>query len=282
MTDPDTATNILDSSALLAPVALPALPAPPVASIPAADRAELNHVSLLISRVIAMQKATTMGMVIIGFHLRAIRDKHFPSKKSGGRPNAKHNQTGYTSFEDLCKIEFNISGTSYKRWINMAESVEQKMALTGDSLATCFEKLPWDWTAEESTLIEGAVAAITEGHTQKEILSWQCQTMIDLNLAGTPTIRDLHGTNNPSGKNGATTPKPHLTQEQYTAAQIQAARSYFYGTPDPGKCAPESLCFSLMEAAKPGSLLQYLPAAEREFFADHVLKPLLSLIRSLP
>lgn len=238
---------------------------------------EIDAIRQLVNQVKLAQKATLIGMVLIGFQLRALRAQHFPSL--GGRPRSKGNTTGHPTFTALCQVEFGISRDSSTRWIAMADAVQQKLPVAED-LQNTFNTAPWDWSLSDIRQIETAIEAVTTGHSQREILAWHAAALIDLNLAGTPTITPT--SNNLAGKNGTGSPDPILTEEQAAALRIEFARTSFFGHSIPGKCTPASPAHMLIKLTEPSSPIQHLPRPERTYIVEQILTPLIQFLKSLP
>jgi hypothetical protein len=219
-------------------------------------------------------RAGTAAKALCGIRLRALREHYFgPRKAAGGRP--KKSDTG-TTWETLLADKLGITRQTALNWIQMADAVEAIADAQGLDLRTTCEKLPWDWSTEESAMIDATVHKLCEDRTQRQLL--QADFLADL---GYREPARPNSSNNPTGKNGEKK-KPAANAAELLKQRQIAARLLLYGTEAPGKVALGSHARFLIDMVANGGLdLEALPKAELQSYYEHDLKPFVDLIRSL-
>ncbi len=274
ITDPSAIALAAEDHSIPSPAALitgnpsTALSPIEVAAITATDTA-WEDAARLAGLIKNYARAGTAAKALCGIRLRALREHYAPK---GGRP--KKSDTG--TWESLLADKLGITRQTALVWIQMADAVEAIADAQGLDLRTTCEKLPWDWSTEESAMIDATVTKLCEDRTQRQLL--QADFLSDL---GYREPDRPNSSNNPLGKNGgkkapAANPGALLKQRQI------AARILLYGTEAPGKVALGSHARFLIDMVNNNGLeLEALPKAELQNYYDHDLKPFVDLIRKL-
>lgn len=108
---------------------------------------------------------------IFGLRLRSIRTGLFgPRIAGGGRPGIRESSKDFPSWVKLLTEEIGIGEATAQNWMRLADAAEILAEREGLSLRETCEKLPWDWTPEETRMLETTVQQLAEGKTQRELL----------------------------------------------------------------------------------------------------------------
>jgi hypothetical protein len=209
--------------------------------------------------------------------LRALRVHYFgPRSSKGGRPKKMPNDSGFSSWDSLLADRVGISERVAENWMKMADAIEQLAEHQGLDLRTTCEKLPWDWTPEESALIDATVHKLCEDKSQRELL--QADFLSDL---GYEAPEKANSSNNPLGKNGGKK-KPASTPAALLKERQEAARLIFLGTDKAGRAEKGSVAL-FMETfiGNKGADLEALPQGELRDLYEHTVKPFAAAFRKL-
>lgn len=218
-------------------------------------------------------RASTAAKALCGIKLRALREHYFgPRNPNGGRPKKPTN--GEASWESMVADKIGIPPNTAKTWMKMADVVESLAEGENLGLRDTLEKLPWDWTPEESAAVDAAVHRLTEDKTQRELL--QSDFLADL---GYTAPERPNSSNNPFGKNGVKKPQSFNPAEMLKKRQ-EVARLRLCGTAAPGRFEPASL-IGLMNSIldDKGKTIEAMPDKELEYLHNHFIKPFTDLIR---
>lgn len=273
-----TALQVLDPSSMIDGAPNTALSPAQVGALAAVETA-WSDASRLAGLVKNYARAGTAAKALCGLRLRALREHYF-GPRTVGRPKASANDT---TWDNLLADRLGITRPTARVWMDLASAVEQLAVREGlDLRATC-EKLPWDWTPEESALIEATVNKLTEDKTQRQLL--QADFLSDLGYLE-PT--KPNGSNNPSGVNGGKK-KPATSPQQRVENLRTLARTALFGhdskdhRPQPG--SPAFWLNALVEkqgrvgdAAHPAAALT---KQERKEIYELLLKPAIDAWKAL-
>jgi hypothetical protein len=229
-------------------------------------------------------RAGTAAKTLCGIHLRHIRHFHFgPRNPNGGRPKLKTpNVSGFSTWGEFLADRVGITDDTSTNWIKMADAVESLAESKGLDLQSMCQKLPWDWTPEESAAIDATVHKLTQDKTQRQLL--QADFLSSLGYEAP----EHSGTNNPTGKNGGKLKPAATAHEKIEGLRILARTSLFGHDSRDHRPKPGSPAFwmnSLVAAAgKVGP--EAHPAAalskkERSEIYDLLIKPFLDSWKAL-
>lgn len=264
---PDPA-SMLDGSpnTALSPVQVSAL---------AAVQTAWDDASRLAGLVKNYARAGTAAKALCGLRLRALREHYYgPRNASGGRP--KKNDQANTTWAGLLTERLGITDDTATNWIKMAHAVESLADREGLDLRTVCEKLPWDWTAEETALVDSTVRTLTEDKTQRQLL--QADFLTDL---GYHEPERPNGSNNPTGKNGGKK-QPPATPAALLKERQDAARIIFLGTDKPGRIDKGSHAMFMENFINTkGADLEALPQGELRDLYEQTVKPFAAAFRKL-
>lgn len=223
-------------------------------------------------------RASTAAKALCGLKLRAIREYYFgPRDPRGGRPKMKVANPSGQTWDGMLADKAGVSPSTADVWMKMADAVETMADREGLGLRAMLEKLPWDWTPEESAMIEATVNRLTENQTQRQLL--QADFLTDL---GFIAPERLNGSNNPHGKNGSGQPREILSPEETIQVRREGARVEVYGTKQIGRMEPGSHGWWLVHTVQSqGEHLEALPAVELKAFYEDIVQPFAALIKSL-
>lgn len=223
-------------------------------------------------------RASLAAMAMAGLHLRALRTIYFGERSpKGGRPKKPDTVSGFPTWESLLADVAGVTERTAQRWMKVADGIEAIAEREGSDVITICQKLPWEWTPEEAERIGSTAQELTENRTLKEFI----QTDF-LSSLGYVNKQDVHGTNNPTGKNGSDKKKPAKSPKQLLAESQEAARKILFGTALIGRADNGSpAMFMLQMLRTEGRELEALPQKEMRDFYELTLKPFSSLIRKL-
>jgi hypothetical protein len=222
-------------------------------------------------------RASTAAKALCGLKLRAIREYYYgPRDPRGGRPKMLRTAPGGATWESLLADKVGITDDTATNWMKMAAAVESLADQAGlDLRATC-EKLPWDWTPEESALVDATVRRLTEDKTQRDLL--QSDFLLDLGYSPPPR---LNNSPNQLGLNGSDKPKPILSPEESIRVAREAARVELYGTIREGHVDRRSHAHWMILLHDNPELIEALPPREIRAFQEQILQPFSAMIKDL-
>jgi hypothetical protein len=280
---PDSSTDIITDSSpeILSPESmLPGAPVPALSPLQASAIAAVStcesETAVIISRVKEFERASTAGKVLAGINLRHLHAHYVGDRNpKGGRPRRKPDANGFTWPSYLIE-RFGISDETASRWMKMADAVESIAELEGLDLRTICEKLPWNWTPEESALIDVTVHALCEDKTQRELLQADFLAMLGYKAPEKP-----NSSNNPFGKNGGKK-RPAANRAELLRERQEAARLILMGTITPGRVEQGSVAMFMENFINTaGADLEALPKIEMKDFYENTLMPFADLIRKM-
>ena len=220
-------------------------------------------------------RASTAAKALCGIKLRALRTYYFgPRNPRGGRPKKAANHD--VSWENLVVNKCGIPKKTAETWLKLADVVQGMAEGENLGMRDTLEKLPWDWTPEESAAVDAAVQRLTEDKTQRELL--QSDFLSDL---GYTAPERINNSNNPLGNNGGKrtvilNPAEMLKQRQ------EVARLALFRCDKPGRTEPGSVAHGMIRLlANSGKDIEALPKNEMKYFYEHTLKPFAELIRGI-
>jgi hypothetical protein len=268
-----------------------------------------TEVRRLADLVKSFSRAGTAAKALAGIHLRHLRQFHVGDfQAQGGRPKKTPNVLGFSKSlkkpphaaavsgdqklnprdEDLknphdgefsgwgsfLEDRIGITTQTASNWIKIGVVVEE-MAITHNlELKTICEKLPWDWTEQESAALDATVQHLTADKTQRDLL--KADFLTTLGWQPNPTG------NNPDGKNGSGKPQKTLTPSELLAARQDAARLALYNTTDHNRAARGSIVERIVHHCDNGGKeLESLPQSELRYLYEFQIKPFADLIRKL-
>lgn len=224
-------------------------------------------------------RAGTAAKALCGLRLRALREHYF-GPRTVGRPKKSNMDT---TWDGMIADRLGITRQAAENWMKMADAVEQLADLQGlDLRATC-EKLPWDWTPEESALIDATVHKLTEDKTQRQLL--QADFLSDL---GYLEPERTNASNNPLGRNGGKKQAPVSPQQRIEDLRSLARTGLFGHDSKDHRPQPGSPAFWLNSLVAKQSFVGNLahPAAaltkqERKEIYELLLKPAMDAWKAL-
>ncbi len=232
-------------------------------------------------------RASLAAMAMAGLHLRALRTIYFGERSpKGGRPKKPDTVSGFPTWESLLADVAGVTERTAQRWMKVADGIEAIAEREGSDVITICQKLPWEWTPEEAERIGSTAQELTENRTLKEFI----QTDF-LSSLGYVNKQDVHGTNNPTGKNGGKR-KPQ-SMEQMLEDRRHAARKEFFGCGDiphrPQFGSPagwmRQFTNQVHSAKTPGdeedTYLQSLPVQELRRIWENHIKPFIDAWKEL-
>ena len=222
-------------------------------------------------------RAGIAAMAMGGIHLRALREHFYgPRNPMGGRPRKRNTLPGCESWKSMLADIAGITDQTATRWMKIADVVESMAAQEGGDVITICQKLPWEWTPEESEKLSNTITKLTEDKTQRELL----QSDFLASLGYTAPER-VNASNNPTGKNGGKK-KPAATPAALAKERQEAARMYLSGSPERGKIEHGSVRSRMnLLCASGGKEIEAMPQAEMRHFYEHTVKPFADLVRKL-
>lgn len=234
------------------------------------DAARLAKLVRLLAR------AGTSAKAVCGIILRALREHYFgPRNAKGGRPRQRAIHGEFGSWNEMLLERVGISDDTATNWMRIADAVERIAEHTGMDIRAICEKLPWDWTPEESAMVESIVYALCEDRTQREIL--QNDFLSDLGYA--PACKP-NSSNNPFGKNGGK--KKQVSATDLLRERQEAARILFCGTARAGRVGNGSVAMFFTNCVNNGGKdLESLPQAELRNLYENIVKPFADAFRKL-
>lgn len=231
-----------------------------------------NDAARLAGLVKNYARAGTAAKALCGIRLRALREHYF-GPRTVGRP--KKSEAG-TTWDNLLADRLGITRQAAENWMKMADAVETLADHEGLDLRSTCEKLPWDWTPEESALIDATVHKLTEDKTQRQLL--QADFLADL---GYEAPEKTNSSNNPLGRNGGKK-KPASSPAALLKERQAAARLMFLGTEKPGRVEKGSVAMFMEHFINnAGEELEALPQAELRDLYENTVKPFVAAFRKL-
>lgn len=230
-------------------------------------------------------RAGTAAKTLCGIHMRHIREFYYgPRNPNGGRPKIKTpNVLEFSTWKEFLADRIGITDETGTNWMKMADAVEALAEAKGLDLQSICQKLPWDWTPEESAAIDATVHKLTQDKTQRELL----QADFLSSLGYEPPER-TNGSNNPTGNNGGKK-LPAATAQQKVEDLRMLARTALFGHDSkdhrPRHGSPAFYMNALVDADGKGELAKH-PAAslskkERADIYDLLIKPFVDSWKSM-
>lgn len=229
-------------------------------------------------------RATIAATTMAGLHLRALRVIYFgPRNANGGRPRRTPSSAKFPDWSSMLKDVAGIPDPTARRWMKIADAVEAIAEKEGSDVRSICQKLPWDWTPEESDIIEIAIEKLTAEKTQRELLQSDF-----LSSLGYVEPERINSSNNPLGRNGGKI-TPAATPEARIEGQRTLARTTLFGhdtkehRPKPG--SPAFWMNSVVDLGLSGKLkespLAALHRKELKDLHDLLFYPFMEQIKSL-
>lgn len=235
-----------------------------------------QDVGRLVGLIKDYARAGTAAKALCGLRLRALQEHYFgPPNPQGGRPRKIANDSGFSSWASLLADKVGITCQTASVWMRLAKAVEAIASSEKLDLRTVCEKLPWDWSEQETALIEDTFAQLCEDKTQRQLL----QSDFLANL-GYEAPEKINSSNNPHGHNGSR--KLAANPQELLAERQAAARIVFLGTEVRGRVAKGSVAMFMENfIATAGSDLEPLSQAELRDLYEHTVKPFAAAFRKL-
>lgn len=221
--------------------------------------------------------ATTAAKALCGLRLRLLRTFYLgPRNPSGGRPKKRQCFGDFKSWPEMLMARIGISDETATNWMKMADAVELLAEREGTSLRETCEKLPWNWTPEETERLEKIVHKLTQDKTQRDLLQSDF-----LSSLGYVEPERINGSNNPLGKNGGKK-KPAASIQDSIRERQEAARLILFGTVKPGFAERGSIALFMENFIKTkGAEVAALPQQELRDLYDHTVKEFVATFRTL-
>jgi hypothetical protein len=223
-------------------------------------------------------RAGTAAKTLCGIHLRHIREFHFgPRNPNGGRPKMKTpNVSGFATWGEFLSDRVGITDDTGTNWMKMADAVEALAESKGLDLQSICQKLPWDWTPEETAAIDTTVRALTQDKTQRQLLQADF-----LSSLGYEEPERSNSSNNPAGNNGGKK-KPAASIQESVRLKQEAARLILFGTVKPGFAERGSIALFMENFIKTeGAEVAALPKQELRDLYEHTIKDFVAAFRKL-
>lgn len=223
-------------------------------------------------------RAGTAAKTLCGIHLRHIREFYFgPRNPNGGRPKQKTpNVSGFATWGEFLADRVGITDDTGSNWMKMAEAIEALAESKGLDLQSICQKLPWDWTPEETAAIDTTVRALTQDKTQRQLLQADF-----LSSLGYEEPERQNGSNNPAGKNGGKK-QPAASIHESVRLRQEAARLILFGTVKPGFAERGSIALFMENFIKTdGAEVAALPKQELRDLYEHTIKDFVIAFRKL-
>lgn len=261
---------ILDPQSLLEGTALTTVESAGLAAVESAW-AEAHRLAGLVKNY---SRATTAAKTLCGIRLRAIREFYFgPRDPKGGRPKKTRNVSGFENWSSLLVEKVGVEERTAENWMKMADAVEALAEAKGLDLQSICEKLPWDWTPEETAALDATVHKLTEDKTQRQLL--QSDFLAGLGYEAPEKSAGGNATHT-SKKKPAANPKALLRERQ------EAARLIFLGTAVAGRVEKGSVAMFMEHFTNTkGSEMEALPEAELRDLYEHTVKPFAAAFRKI-
>lgn len=110
--------------------------------------------------------ATVLG----GIRLRALREYYFGKRTAHGSKPIKLKCLGkFKTWGGMLRTLSGIGIPCAENWIRLADAFERLAESEGISLSATLEKPPWDWSPEESALVNDTAHKLCGGKTQQEL-----------------------------------------------------------------------------------------------------------------
>lgn len=238
----------------------------------------------LVGLIKNFSRGTTAAKTMAGINLRHIREYYYGVRNpNGGRPKKTPNVSAFPTWEAYLSDMFDITRDTGENWMKMADAVQALAEAKGLDLPSICQKLPWDWTPEESAAIDATVHKLTQDKTQRELL--QSDFLLSL---GYEAPERINGSNNQTGVNGGK--KPLATSPEHKVeGQRCLARTALFGhdskehRPKPG--SPAFWMNALVHAEGKGELhknpLASLTKKERADIYEFLIQPFVASWKAL-
>lgn len=231
----------------------------------------------LVGLVKDFSRGATAAKTMAGINLRHIRTYYFgPRNPNGGRVKKPETVSGYPTWVAYLDDMFGISDETANNWMKLADAVEALAESKGLDLQSICQKLPWDWTPEETAAIDTTVRALTQDKTQRQLLQADF-----LSSLGYEEPERQNGSNNPAGNNGGKK-KPAASIQESVRLRQEAARLILFGTVKPGFAERGSIALFMENFIKTeGAEVAALPKQELRDLYEHTIKDFVTTFRKL-